>query len=233
MKFNENNILWIADGAKIKKVRIKITDEQKHQQMMNDLIDLDHFIVSHRECASKESYTPVVDNPYIFLDGSWAQEFTLSTNTIGILTSYRNPLVHVSRFMSGKFNPNYSLLNLFSGIENGDNKRKQLDSLKIAKRIICKLQNSDLPIDVKKEIVKRMWPNFGYYVIDGLDCTQLKTIDSYSIKEICLLTERYKEDDIKIPKELKIAKKSLSVAKDNGKVYSLAIKAQKLLQKVK
>ena len=130
---------------------------------------------------------------------------------------------------------NYNLTELSELFYNSDvsscwSKEKEdlLRQLKIAKQLITELESSSLSPQSIETILKKMWPEFGFYAVEGLKVTELEPVKRYYFDEVKSIADQSKKIGLSVSDEIQDILKYRELAKTNGQVYSLAKRAYRL-----
>lgn len=103
-----------------------------------------------------------------------------------------------------------------------------LRQLKIAKQLITELESSSLSPQSIETILKKVWPEFGFYALEGLKVTKLEPVKKYYFDEVKSIAEQSKKIGLSVSDEIQDILKYRELAKTNGQVYSLAKRAYRL-----
>ncbi|MBQ3142788.1 MAG: hypothetical protein IJB82_04705 [Bacilli bacterium] len=107
-------------------------------------------------------------------------------------------------------------------------KEDLLRQLKIAKQLITELESSSLSPQSIETILKKVWPEFGFYAVEGLKVTELEPVKRYYFDEVKSIADQSKKIGLSVSDEIQDILKYRELAKTNGQVYSLAKRAYRL-----
>lgn len=218
------NSVWLINDTNpnlITRNRVVITDAVMFRNLVDELRDIRHYVYVH---TIETGY--VKDHILYTFEGAEKNEKVVSLgsgNTITYTISYyKNPRSMAYRLITGNlYSDNDDLLDLFMTEELYGYKTKEcLREFRTALNLIQILESSSLDAKSIKRLLKRMWPSFGYYAVEGLKCTDIEMIEQYDISQLEI--DCFKNSDAR---EILINK---DLAKSNGKVLSLARRAYNL-----
>ena len=107
-------------------------------------------------------------------------------------------------------------------------KEDLLRQLKIAKQLITALESSTMSPQSIEIILKNVWPEFGFYAVEGLKVTELEPVKKYYFDEVKSIADQSERIGISVSDEIQDILKYRELAKTNGQVYSLAKRAYRL-----
>ena len=126
----------------------------------------------------------------------------------------------------------YNLTELFynSDVSSCWSKEKEdlLRQLKIAKQLITELESSSLSPQSIETILKKVWPEFGFYALEGLKVTELEPVKKYYFDEVKSIADQSERIGLSVSDEIQDISKYRELATTNGQVYSLAKRAYRL-----
>lgn len=143
-------------------------------------------------------------------------------------TNYENPRRWVASLMAGDFTPERNLLDLFSKVEVGNCRERQIKEFKKAQMILSQLEKSLLSRETIKIVLEGLWPNFGYFATEGLNAVDIEMTKEYDVQELDYIAENSKKMGVDVSREVSDALLNRELAKSNGKVLSLAKKMNRL-----
>lgn len=235
MKKDNEHPIWITDEDKpsiISKREVVITDCSRYKEIIKELEDTKNYIQGpstyHRGHGgydmSYEGGNAIYPNNHELVDDYlddrfWNNDLRFWHEKCKLL----NPRSVAWNIISNYYQNNINLLYLFATLKIGDNESKRLEELECAKAIINQLANSGLSKETIRTIIDHAWPDFGFYAIEGLGCTDIvETGQEYNIEEMEELIQKCKSTGASIPKDISSIYNSRALAKNNGKVLVLA-----------
>lgn len=144
------------------------------------------------------------------------------------IRTYENPRRWVASLMAGDFTPERNLLDLFSKVEVGNCRERQIKEFEKAQMILIQLEKSLLSREAIKIVLEGLWPNFGYFATEGLNAVDIEMTKEYDVQELDYIAENSKKMGVGVSREVSDALLNRELAKSNGKVLSLAKKMNRL-----
>lgn len=222
--------IWLQDDKDeniITRGIIVIKDKNGYLRILEELKDINTYVFAgcHLYPGSSSNYTE-----YTCGDATIFENFgeTEMYNRSHHESRYTNPRRWVNELMTYDFDSEKNLLDLFSTIQKGNSRERQIEEYKKAQMLLSQLSTSSLSNETIKTILKGMWPNFGYFATECLNFTDIKTVKEYDITEIRHIIESSQKMGIEISREMRDILFNEQLAKSNGKVLSLARKANRL-----
>lgn len=188
--------------------KVIITDKRKYEELVAILRDIKRYRYIHTLATGYNKEQTIYT-----LSGAEKHQKVKSDRGTSVYTTsyYVNPNASTLRLITGNMYQDENLLDLFTTTDFlGYKEENCLKEYEQVRRFLSVLMKTSMDNEMIKRILKSTWPSFGYYAIDGLDCTDIEIVDEYSIKDIL--------DDDEI-KKLIIERE---IAKKNTKVLSLA-----------
>ena len=227
---NGNNFFWTASSIwflnkerpTIAETRIKIVDNEKFEEILDKLKDIDTYISRGFESTEK---IPLDFNKNFMSFNTlgatrnltWAEGNQFSKGRFEY--RFSNPKAEAYKLLLGEYGKKTNLLDLFATLEYGDSREKQLLKLKKAENLLRSLKNSKLSKEQINMIINVMWPSFGFFATEALDAISIEVLKSYVLEDLL--------GDVKDQTELQEVIDSYSLAKTNSKVLRLAYMVKK------
>lgn len=205
-----------------------VTDETRFNKIITNLRDISKYI--YAGCQ----FEPGLSQKVIEYTSFGAVKYQNYGETeMYIATHYKyfygNPRAELYQLLTEDRIPNYNLLNLFATLESENNTEDRLEELKRVKEIISQLENCSLPLETVKETIKQMWPNFGYYATDVLNCTDIEMGQEYNVQELSGIVVTSEKFGVAVSDDVRTILSKAELAQNNTKVLSLARRANRLV----
>lgn len=221
MGFYKNNSIWLIKEKEpnmLLEGRLVVSNPELWKETTLKLNDISNYIATGeipdiKNCDGGVLYT-----------NFGAIERLMDGHGNPFTRKYMNPQWFVNKLLTGTINP--GLLGLFATLEYGWDKVES--EFECAKAVINELESSSLSGETIKTILQKMWPNFGIYATDGLDCTEIKIEKRYDLHGLETAIHISKEHGIEVSSELREIFGMKEGASTNGKVLTLARKANLL-----
>lgn len=229
--------IWLSkeDNPEIiSQVNLVVTDSTMFNEIIADLKNLNKYI--YAMCLRSEGRKISNSIKYTWA-GAIKYEVDAYNHTYGSSLCgnahdeyhYINPRAKLYQLLrSGDFSA-YNLLDLFATLESENSTEDRLEELKRAKEIISQLESCSLPLETVKEIIKQMWPNFGYYATDVLNCTDIEIGQEYNVQELSGIVVTSEKFGVKVSDDVRTILSKAELAQSNTKVLSLARRANRLV----
>lgn len=227
--------IWLSKEDKpeiISRVNLVVTNGTMFNEIIADLKDLNKYIYAMylrkegRKTSNSIKYTEDGAIKYKAADDNYMYLQSLRVHAHDEY-HYINPRAKLYQLLnSGDFS-SYNLLDLF--VEYGNNTEDRLEKLKRAKEIISQLESCSLPLETVKEIIKQMWPNFGYYATDVLNCTDIEMGQEYNVQELSDIVVTSEKFGVSVSDDVRIILSKAELAQNNTKVLSLARRVNRLV----
>jgi len=222
------NSIWLGQEDNLNIIslaKIVVTDEILFNSLINEFRDIRNYVYTFtiESNYSKEHIMYTFDGAEKHEKGSCMtlNNRSRSQNAYTYTTSYyKNPRSEVFRLISGNMRSDQEcLLDLFVTTESSGYKISEcIREFETALQLIRVLEKSSIEKEMIKKLLKRIWPNFGYYAVEGLKCTDIEIIQNYDIRDFQKIDSE----------EARRILSSKEVAKTNTKVLSLAKRAYSL-----
>ena len=222
------NSIWVIDPNNpnvISQGKIVITNDAILEELIKELRDIRTYICTHtvKSIYPKEQLLFTLDGAEIYEKKLCENGFGGTRNEYGYTISYySNPRSPVYRLITGNLDSDASnLLDLFKTSElNGYKTEQCFKEFMTAIQLLQALETNALDSDMLKKILKRTWPNFGYYATEGLKCTDIEMLQEYDVSELIASASCSRAGEEILAKR--------AIAESNGKVLRLARKAHNL-----
>lgn len=227
----ENNNIWLLkedDTSVITQGKILVTDQKMYDEVIKELKDINFYVETGRTLVpglhnDGREYTSTGANIYEYYGPTEEYNFSYW------VYKYSNPRAKVFNIINCNVDEDINLLNLFATLECGNNIGKRINEFHRAREIIDSLENSCLDVETLSQIIKQMWPNFGFYATEALKCTDIEIIKSYNIDELNSIVKSSENLGIEVANDVKRILSKRVLASDNGKVLSLARRAHRMV----
>lgn len=231
MAYKTKPIWLLKDGHPniIVKGMVQITNDNRFIEMIGQLKDIDSYIQTSGELVPGTSEYRVV------LDCNGAKVYipyyeTKQYNCSHIERTLVNPRREVYQLITGDFYNYGSVLErLFATLDRGGTEADLLREIQCAEEMITQMEGGTFESEVFKQKLNQIWPNFGFYVCECLNCTDIIAETSYDMNELRDIVERCQKLNVEVSKEIKNILYCEESAQRNTKVYSLARKAHSML----
>lgn len=222
------NLLWSTkkdDSQIMTREKMIITDENRFNELFEELRDISKYRVDHTNTFCSDFYNDD-DKKITYFYGGASRVERLNINDHSrveyfLRTFYTNPRKESVALLSNEFGISMDLLSLFGCI---DLKRDNINCDSKDRLILEKIIESNVFLDNEcfKNIVNRLWPDFGFFATKGLDCIEFEPVFQYSFSELDTLYESMNDMAITPSGQLELILRNRDLAKSNGKVLSLA-----------
>jgi hypothetical protein len=227
----DKNKIWFSknDDSVIAQGKIVVTDQKKYCEIISELKDINTYV----DCGSilrrgglSRNYTEYISSGANIYENNVA---TSEHNFSHWLRRFKNPRAEVLTLISADLTSDINLLNLFATLDFGDSTEKRIERFNYAKKFIIQLENSCLDSVTLQQILKQMWPNFGFYATEVLKCTDVEFGHEYNIEDLQRIVVVAKKLGVNPSSEVENILSNVDLAKTNGKVLSLAKRVHKLV----
>lgn len=229
------NKIWLSkedDTRVITHGKVVVTDRKKYDEIIEELKDINSYVNVGRTLVpglhkDGREYTSTGANIYEFYGKT--EEFNYSY----WIYKYSNPRAEVFNIINCSLDQEINLLNLFATLECGNNIGKRIGEFSRARKIIDSLESSHLDVETLSQIIKQMWPNFGFYATEVLGCTDIEIEKNYNIDELNSIVKSSENLGVEVSGDVKSILSKTELAKDNAKILSLARRAHRMVNPLK
>ncbi len=178
-KFIKMNPIWVTEdeNKRLLECKLMVTDEVKLKSVVEDLQNIDTYIYidSYNRCGNSTKHFEYNSFGAIgYREGkAWHME-----------DIYCNPRASVYQLITGDSPSTNDLLNLFATVQCGSSMATCDQDFYKAKEMIHYLESQSLDPIMIGQILKGMWPSFGWFAVECLDCTEVYPVYSYDIEEL-------------------------------------------------
>lgn len=224
MKKMHNSDIWIIHEEQpsiITKGVFSVTDEKLYNQLLAELQDTKNFQSMGMFSLNETSSTDIRTN---FSGIGVCQKEKNDHRSIYRL--YYNPRdVALSMLIGQQYDKDIDLLKLF---HLGSTTKEKLEQLQMARTVLTQLEQSSLDKQALQTLIKNTWPNFGYFATECLDCCEIAPIEKYHLDEIKQIKRLSEKANLTVTEAVETILRKEDTAKTNGKVLTLAKKAQQM-----
>ncbi len=222
MKKMHDSDIWVIreeEPTIITKGVFSIADEKLYNQLLTELQDTKNFqslgMFSLNETSSIDMRTNFT--------GTYKKE---TSDRRSIYRLYYNPRdIALSMLIGQQYNVDVDLLKLF---HLGSTTEERLEQLQMARTVLTQLEQSQLDKQSLRTLIKNTWPNFGYFATECLDCCEISPVESYHLDEIKEIKRLSEKANLKVTEPVETILRKEDTAATNGKVLTLAKKAQQM-----
>lgn len=210
---NEHYI-WLGKEKTIEKAHLYISNEAAYLKALEELKDINYYVGNfeglHREDIRIKS-TPRKANIYI---KEGYHEI--------LLDSLENSRKYTACLLNHDFSDDFDLLNLFSTPLQGDSETLHQEIFEYANLVLKALETSNMSPSEKKEAIKQLWPDFGYFATEVLNCVTFKTSESYNLEELKEMQTKFRNMKINPSESIEHTLANEALSQRNEKVLTLA-----------
>lgn len=222
MKRIHNSDIWVISEEEptiITRGAFSVTDEKLYNQLLAELQDTNNFqsmgMFSLTETSSTDMRTTFT--------GTYKKE---KNDNRSIYRLYYNPRDIALNILKGpEYDRDVDLLKLF---HLGSTTKEKLEQLQMARTVLTQLEQSSLDNQALRTLIKNTWPNFGYFATECLNCCEIFPIENYHLNEIKEIKRLSEKANIKVTEPVEYILRREDTATTNGKVLTLAKKAQQM-----
>lgn len=221
---------WLAQEGKkgvISKGTIVITDKKRLTEIVEELTNIDKYIFQGCRLypGSSRNYTEYKNDGAVIYENYGE---TAEYNCSHYRYEYANPRAEALKLITGNVSYGTNFMQLFKSMAKEDSSEKRAAEFAEAERIIAQMEISNLSPETARAILNRMWPNFGYYAAEGLSCTDIAIVQNYDLEVLNDIVAHSEKVGVSVSDDVKSILGYENLAKSNGKVYTLAKRANRM-----
>ena len=234
-----NNSLWLMeenDNDIIYPAKAIITNQTLYNELLDELKNMSSYVLQENKHIT-DSVMSITNDEHIiyYVDGhavkygetydhNYYERGTKCVERRRSMSRYVSPTSELFRVLTTKFLEDEQLLLLFNSYNIHLNKEERLNEIKKVKEFFEKLKSSGLDDETIKIILNKMWPSFGLFATEGLDCIDF-VIDretKYSLSKLRDIIKYSVGANVKHHSDIDVLLKHENAARENTMTLSLA-----------
>lgn len=234
-----NNSLWLMEEENndiIYPAKAVITDQSVYNELIEELKNMSSYIIQDSThvtdsvmSITKDEHVVYYTNGHVYkygetYDHNYYERGMKCVEHRRALTKYISPFGELFRVLTTKFDSDEQLLLLFNSYNSHLSKESRLSEIKKIRDFFDKLKSSGLDDETIKVILNKMWPAFGLFATEGLNCIgfEIDGETKYSLSKLRDIIKYSVSANVSHHSDIDALLKHESVARENTMTLSLA-----------